>query len=240
MKPISGFKITTADVIAYPAQGTNRATISGLTTGEYNIAIEANGFVGESRKVYVDSDMEIQFVLSRANLLTDPRDGQTYRTVLMPDGRVWMAENLNYNQLGSVNNPDYGDIYGRLYTWEQAMSAATGLDGWRVPTDAEWQTLIDACGGVNVAGGKLKSTSGWYNNGNGTDDYNFSALPGGHGYGGKFYYFGSHGFWWSATESGSNYGANAWTRSTVYNLEYVNRTDSGKSSMFSLRLIKHN
>jgi uncharacterized protein (TIGR02145 family) len=48
----------------------------------------------------------------------------------------------------------------------------------------------------------LKATSGWDNNGNGTDNYGFSALPGGDGYpdGSSFRYVGGNGFWWSASE----------------------------------------
>jgi uncharacterized protein (TIGR02145 family) len=59
------------------------------------------------------------------------------------------------------------------------------------------------------AGTKLKSDAGWYdwdgnNSGNGTDDFGFSALPGGsRRTGGGFYNAGSSGFWWTATEYGS-------------------------------------
>jgi uncharacterized protein (TIGR02145 family) len=54
--------------------------------------------------------------------------------------------------------------------------------GWHLPTNAELQELVNFAGG-NVAGKKLKSTNGWNTckgiSGNGTDNFGFSALPGG-------------------------------------------------------------
>jgi uncharacterized protein (TIGR02145 family) len=64
--------------------------------------------------------------------------------------------------------------------------------------------LVETAGGSSIAGSRLKSTSGWYNHGNGTDDYGFSALPGGYRDGG-FLVVGSSGHWWSATENGGGY-----------------------------------
>jgi uncharacterized protein (TIGR02145 family) len=68
--------------------------------------------------------------------------------------------------------------------------------------------LVQFAGGYSVAGKKLKSQTGWddYNgtSGNGTDDFGFSALPGGSRYtDGYFDYVGWYGYWWSATEYGS-------------------------------------
>jgi len=53
--------------------------------------------------------------------------------------------------------------------------------GWHLPSKSEWDTLIDTVGGwYTAAGSMLKSTSGWSDNGNGTDAYGFAALPAGH------------------------------------------------------------
>ncbi|MDR0330104.1 MAG: hypothetical protein LBH93_00100, partial [Chitinispirillales bacterium] len=113
---------------------------------------------------------------------TDERDGQVYRIVKMPDGRWWMAENLNYD-VGDGSrvydtDPLNAEKYGRLYDWESAKRAAP--DGWHLPTRTEWQSLIDASGGDAIAGKKLKAATGWAGGGNGTDDYGFAALPGGY------------------------------------------------------------
>jgi len=62
-----------------------------------------------------------------------------------------------------------------------------------------------------TACGKLKATSGWYNNGNGTDEYKFSALPGGFrhsGSSGDYGDVGKDGEWWSSTEPRDSANAN--------------------------------
>ena len=74
--------------------------------------------------------------------------------------------------------------YGRLYNW-YAVDDARGLcpSGWHVPTDGEWTDLEDfitSQGFSGTEGTALKSTYGWYDGGNGTDDFGFSALPGGY------------------------------------------------------------
>ncbi|MDR0515759.1 MAG: fibrobacter succinogenes major paralogous domain-containing protein, partial [Fibromonadaceae bacterium] len=118
---------------------------------------------------------------------TDSRDKKTYKTVKIGK-QVWMAENLNYNAKGSkcggTNNPEtreknyfaetfttctyYSledkntkncDKYGRLYDWSIAIKACPV--GWHLPSDAEWQTLVNFAGGDKVAGTKLKAKSGW-------------------------------------------------------------------------------
>jgi len=160
-------------------------------------------------------------------------DGQSYRTVKI--GKLtWMAENLNratsdswcYGEGGPFwvrdDNDDWMKItlsnaeveancakYGRLYTWDAAMTACPS--GWRLPDTADWNRLVTAAGGDDVAGRKLKSTSGWRRS-NGTDEFGFSALPGGfRNADGPFDRAGIIGLWWSATEYGSG-GADAHVR----------------------------
>lgn len=58
-------------------------------------------------------------------------------------------------------------------------------DGWHLPTYFEWEKLIKAVGGEEIAGQKLKSASGWNESGNGSDAVGFSALPGGYQYVGE-------------------------------------------------------
>ncbi len=112
--------------------------------------------------------------------LTDDRDGKTYKTVVIGK-QTWMAENLNFETRFSYcyeNNDENCAKYGRLYKWEFAMEACPA--GWGVPSLEEFQVLVATVGGLPIAGKVLKSTEGWKDGGNGTDEYGFSALPAGY------------------------------------------------------------
>jgi uncharacterized protein (TIGR02145 family) len=126
------------------------------------------------------------------------------------------------------------DKYGRLYDWITAMnlppicnfdSCSSQIQsphrgicpaGWHIPSDNDWDILINYIGGYETAGAKLKAKSGW-NYGDSTDDYGFSALPGGMHPGSYFvtslsnsdecrwdYEIGDYGFWWSTLEENEN------------------------------------
>ena len=128
------------------------------------------------------------------NTLTDTRDGQVYRTVTIGD-QVWMAENLNFETDSSYcynDSAEYCAKYGRLYEWSAAMDACPS--GWHLPDTAEWRMLLAAVGGDSIAGMKLKSTSGWNSDGNGTDDFGFTVLPAG-GWDNKMFEGEAAGFW---------------------------------------------
>jgi uncharacterized protein (TIGR02145 family) len=137
--------------------------------------------------------------------------GCNYESVTI-GGKTWMKKNLNIKTADSwcyMGNTANCDKYGRLYTWAAAMSACPL--GWHLPTRDEWGALAEAAGGTGdygtegTAGKKLKSITGWPSN-YGTDDYGFSALPGGErwtGGGGTFEWAGDIGYWWTATQYSS-------------------------------------
>jgi uncharacterized protein (TIGR02145 family) len=130
----------------------------------------------------------------------DSRDGKKYKAVKIGN-QIWMGENLNYDANGSKcykNKPENCTKYGRLYDWETAMKACPL--GWHLPSKSEYETLEKYVGGKKVAGEKLKTKSGWDNNGNGTDDYGFSVLPSGSG----GLESGQFGNLWSASEVSSD------------------------------------
>ncbi len=116
------------------------------------------------------------------------------------------------------NDPANGSKYGKLYNW-YAVNDSRGLapKGFHIPSDAEWRLLYKYLGGFNVAGIKIKSSIGWSENGNGTNDSGFSGLPGGNrSYEGTLYglnkigdgIFKSIGItarWWSSTDGGGSY-----------------------------------
>jgi uncharacterized protein (TIGR02145 family) len=146
------------------------------------------------------------------SFLTDSRDSKRYKTVDIGT-QTWMAENLNYNVSGSKcpnNNTSNCTIYGRQYNWLTATTVCP--TGWHLPSFSEWLVLAAFIGGDNQ-GQKLKAKSGWNNNGNGTDDYGFAALPGGYVcYNCDSFLLipvdtypdiGDAGYWWTDTEAGS-------------------------------------
>jgi len=124
--------------------------------------------------------------------------GQTYKWVKIGE-QIWMAENLKFNAPGSKcydNLASNCETYGRLYNW--VMAANHCPDGWRLPSNAEWTTLANYIG--NNSDTKLKATSGWNDDKNGTDDYGFTALPGGYaGSNGDFGEGGTRVYWWSTS-----------------------------------------
>jgi uncharacterized protein (TIGR02145 family) len=100
---------------------------------------------------------------------TDKRDGQRYKGVKMPDGRTWMAQNLNYQTDSSwcyENSAGNCAKYGRLYAWNAALSACPV--GWHLPSRWEWDTLgraiIDKTGGKtgNKTSNNADSGKDWH------------------------------------------------------------------------------
>jgi uncharacterized protein (TIGR02145 family) len=190
-------------------------------------------------------------------------DGNVYQTVLI-GGQCWMMDNLkvtHYRNGDPINHVvdyylwggltvgaycnfgnDEGNvaIYGRLYNG-YAMNDSRGIapEGWHVPSDAEWQTLVDYLGGDDVAGGKLKDvgTTYWLSPNTGaTNESGFTALPGGYrDIEGEFRRMGHWALFWSST----NYSAeNAWNRILEYDNAGVFRTYYLYGNGHSIRCVK--
>lgn len=129
--------------------------------------------------------------------LTETIGGKKYRVVQMPDGKTWMADNLdmtwegliigssttssstpmaNYpNNNSNVYNVDSIEPYGLLYNWSAAKylndNRGSLIPGWHVPSYQELLDLSDSLGGNSVAGGKLKDMACY-----GSNEYNFNLL----------------------------------------------------------------
>ena len=172
---------------------------------------------------------------------TDSRDGKQYETVLIGN-QEWMAENLAYEaKQGSIWAYDYDtssvETYGWLYDWNTAQEVCP--EGWHLPSDIEWNTLIESLGGIAKAGGALKNISGWNTpNVGATNSSGFTGLPGGvfHNNWKFFEGVGVYGVWWSSIE-GSN-------PSTALNYRLfrssaeVNLRIDRKTSGFSCRCVR--
>lgn len=183
-------------------------------------------------------------IISDPNVLFDERDYSLY-SIIKIGNQTWMAENLRYNIESSRLNPMNPSIeYGKLYNWNTVMKATP--KGWHLPSDEEWNELEMALGmpAVDVTntgwrrgtdhGTGMKSTTGWYNSGNGTNASGFNAFPAGF-YSGSFHYLGDNASFWSSTE---NSGSHAWYRFLHYGGATVNRLSTNKTYSFSCRCVK--
>jgi uncharacterized protein (TIGR02145 family) len=109
--------------------------------------------------------------------------GDTYSTVIMPDGKEWLAENCKYSGLGVWwNSGVSNDGDGRYYSFSdiQALNALLA-DGWRVPTYADTSAMILAS--RDVASNHCWSSClpvEWPNAGRCTNANGFSATPSGY------------------------------------------------------------
>jgi len=173
------------------------------------------------------------------------------------DSVVWVAL-LNDNSADAYcyyNNTPAGD-YGALYSYAAAIAddwtldnenvingeGAQGIcpDGWHLPTDDEWYVLVtwlSENGHAGAEGTALKSEYGWFEGKNGTDNYHFTALPGGDRSctSGTFSSASIFGFWWSASEYNSGC---AFYRCLRYNIATVHSSNYAKSRGFSVRCVR--
>ena len=179
----------------------------------------------------------IKFTATAGCSFTDPRDGQTYPCKQIGT-QVWMTKNLNYPAAGSWcydNNATNCGTYGRLYDWNTALTVAP--PGWHLPSDAEWTTLTTFLGGESVAGGKMKTTTGWNAPNTGASNSSgFAGLPGGlRSDNGAFLNIGDYGYWWSSMQ---NETTGAWFRDLGYNYAFAGSYYSSKSNGFSVRCVR--
>ncbi len=144
-----------------------------------------------------------------------------------------------------------GTCYGKLYNW-YAVTDDRGIapEGWHVPSKEDWKKLEFFLGlspsevedfmwrGTNE-GDRLKATAGWNNNGNGTDDYGFHALPGGYRWyeHGEFLDYGKTAAFWSTTEYDKN-NRNGINRALQYNKSEIGRAYNPKTCGMSVRCVK--
>jgi uncharacterized protein (TIGR02145 family) len=198
----------------------------------------------------------------------DERDGKKYVYVVIGE-QTWMAENLNYNATGSKcwgdnsgnDSQNKCDTYGRLYNWATAMGFESSCNisscssqiqtkhggvcpaGWHIPSQAEWNTLsnyVQSNSDCSSCDAKyLKANNGWNEYGNGTDQYEFSALPGGLGNSNStFVSSGGDGYWLSTNESASGAVYGSTLCRTMDSNDYASWTNYNKSYLYSVRCLQ--
>lgn len=99
------------------------------------------------------------------------------------------------------------DVYGALYNWYSTQSLYNNNknicpQNWHVPSYNEWTLMYGSLGGADVAGGKLKEigTSHWAAPNTGaTDEFGYTALPGGFRSYGSFMEIHNYSYFWSTS-----------------------------------------
>lgn len=244
---------------SHTTDGSGTGTFTGSLTGlSANTTYYVRAYATNAAGTAYGSQMSFT-TLANSTPVTD-YDGNVYSTVTIGT-QTWTKENLkttHYRNGSAIpnftdgsawsnlntgaycyyeNNSANGNTYGALYNWQAVNTENLCPTGWHVPSDTEWTTLIDYLGGESVAGGKLKSLTGWNDPNNGaTNESSFSALPGGYRYyGGTFCGIGDIGYWWSTTEGGTT---SAWGRTLLYDEALVHQTYCGKVDGFSVRCLR--
>jgi len=261
-RPSSSSVVSSSSVASSSSSRPSSSSVVSSSSYSPSSSSVASSSSSRSSSSSVASSSSIQTGIINGTPVT--YNGETYQTVVIGT-QTWFKRNLNYNASGSKcydNKESNCDIYGRLYDWATAMALPSNCNssfctsqigtkhkgicpsGWHIPSDEDWSVLMKfvnpSCSDNNCvgAGTKLKAADGWnsYNSVKGTDDYGFSALPGGNGdSGGFFYSVGDFGNWWSASEGNSNY---AYYRRMNYGNDNANWDFNGKYSMFSVRCLQ--
>jgi len=208
--------------------------------------------------------MTIAIFLFAMNLIAQPikkSNNNNIKTVTIGT-QTWMAENLNVSTFRNGdaipevktdaewaqafkeekpawcyydNDPANGAKYGKLYNG-YAVIDPRGLApaGFHIPSEVEWIKLASYLDGTNHAAKKMKSTSGWMKDGNGTNESGFCALPGGYRLP-NFMYAGSNAYWWSSSLFVT--GTPGWGFFMKYNYDRLNKMLYDEEGL-SVRCIK--
>ena len=176
---------------------------------------------------------------------------------IMVDGDVEQQNNSIIEKYCYDNNTSNCDEYGGLYQWDEMMQYITGEgaqgicpQGWHIPSDDDWKVLEGTVDSMydfddpvwnNMsyrgfdAGKNLKSTNGWFENGNGTDVFGFTSRPGGFRQNNHiFSNLSMRALFASSSEINSE---NAWIRYIIHDNDGVNRNDGNKLHGFSVRCL---
>ncbi len=210
--------------------GTFQSNITGLSANQtYYVRAYATNAIGTG---YGSSLQFVTENGGGGSTVTDP-DGNTYNTVTIGT-QVWLKENLKttkYND-GSLiphepngqgwqqmttpaytwyddNYEEIGSEYGALYNWYVVDPASNGNknvcpQGWHVPSNEEFNALVEYLGGHLVAGGKLKETGTehWKDvNVGATNESGFTAFGAGHIITNYSWNLKDYGKFWSTTPS---------------------------------------
>lgn len=206
-----------------------------------------------------DNDSLPAVVPEAQGTFVDERDGHSYEWVRI-GGLDWMCGNAAFNLEDEANcrfyvpyedweESDPEDVmserYGYLYTYQGALDAAP--EGWRVPSDEDWQRLEKALGmsaaqavqtewrGAGVASLLIQQ-------GNGTclglqyGGYYTSYLG---SYDPHYWYMGAYGFYWTSSQDKEKEGEYYFYRKISYHSNQVYRQSMEPvNNMLSVRFVR--
>ncbi|SNS80485.1 major paralogous domain-containing protein [Ekhidna lutea] len=166
-------------------------------------------------------------------------DGNQYEVIQL-DGVEWMAENLKVTHDREGNEIQYfipdGDstnivTYGLLYDFENACKVCP--EGWRLPTNEEWETLFNFSGDTNAS--NYKDTNFWKEAQN-TNSTQFSARPTGIGNNQEHpNNFGENTLFWSSSIEDEHF---IWTYILEKGKNNVRKASQHPTYAFSVRCVK--
>jgi hypothetical protein len=130
-----------------------------------------SNFEFDDLKLNDDLKSKIDITISKAETFTDPRDDKEYKVKRIGKHK-WFLQNLAYRK--------------KEYTWDEALAACP--NGWRLPSDSEWESLNVNTRYMVKAGAKYTLKVGIEIE---EGIRNFLEIYGGIG-------------WWSATQNDSN------------------------------------
>lgn len=125
--------------------------------------ITGNSFIAD------DSNITVMAVFDQAGELTIGNIIWAKTNLAVTDNKTGIIKVNNV----SANGVNFGTQY--YYNQEAIQRIPSIVQDWRLPTEEEARALVAFVGAM--AGTKLKSTSGWKDNGNGTDEYGMRILP---------------------------------------------------------------
>lgn len=130
-----------------------------------------SGFVNSSCSVtfhtispdFIGGSLTGTGILRSDDNFKDSRDGNIYYYI-QSGNLLWTRNNLAYAGTGIpyMESEVMNTVFGRFYTYDQAMTACP--DGWRIPTDAEWQALFESYSGNSgalMANARFNDQSMW-------------------------------------------------------------------------------
>jgi len=154
------------------------------------------------------------------------------------NNQVWMAQNLELDDTGIRYLRRVKEGYGKLYNWDMAMKACPV--GWKLPSDEDWQTLINNLGGKELAGGVMKDDKAWENVKNTVKSkpvVGFNAVPSGGMEGaGSFTEMGQDAIFWTSTENRS--GAMFVQLKNSNTIAYIGTGAASKENYYSVRCLE--